>query len=170
VAPLGAAGNVPLFRVSDAAGNFAVAFTRSSIPGPLAIAVQACLRIVNASTNICGTNGVTPIFGALGGIWTGSFISSVVTSAIPVTAVLVQVGDTLTGSYVVRSGNSISGIVRATVVNGTAVDFRLQQTSAICLGLFTGRATVLGNVLTATYAGSDCQGPHTDGRVVLQRR
>jgi hypothetical protein len=170
VAPLGAAGNVPLFRVSDAAGNFAVAFTRSSIPGPLAIAAQACLRIVNASTNICGTNGVTPIFGALGGIWTGSFISSVVTSPIPVTAVLVQVGDTLTGSYVVRSGNSISGTVRATVVNGTAVDFRLQQTSAICLGLFSGRATVVGNVLTATYTGSDCQGPHTNGRVVLQRR
>jgi hypothetical protein len=169
VAPLGTSTNAPLFRTTDAAGNFAVTFTRSTIAGPLAIAAQGCLRLGTVSTNICGTNGVTPSVGALGGIWAGSFSSSVVPSPVPVTAVLVQVGDTLIGSYAVRLGNGPSGTVRATIVNGTAVDFRLQQTSAACPGTFNGQAAVTGNVLTATYAGSDCLGAHTNGRVVLQR-
>ncbi len=169
VAPLGTSNNVPLFRTTDAAGNFAVTFTRSTAAGPLAIAAQGCLRLGAVSTNICGTNGVTPSVGALGGLWAGSFSSSVVLSPVPVTAVLVQVGDTLTGSYAVRLGNGPSGTVRATIVNGTAVDFRLQQTSAACPGTFNGQAAVTGNVLTANYAGSDCLGAHTNGRVVLQR-
>ena len=169
VAPLGTSTNAPLFRQTDAAGNFAVTFTRAAAAGPLAIAAQGCLRLGAVSTNICGSNGVTPPVGALGGIWAGSFTSSVVPSPVPVTAVLVQVGDTLTGSYAVRLGNGPSGTVRATIVNGAAVDFRLRQTSANCLGTFDGQAAVTGNVLTATYTGSDCLGPHTNGRVVLQR-
>jgi hypothetical protein len=169
VAPLGTSTNAPFFRQTDAAGNFAVTFTRATAAGPLAIAAQGCLRLGAISTNICGTNGVTPNVGALGGLWSGSFTSSVVTSPAPVTAVLVQVGDTLTGSYAVRLGNGPSGTVRATIVNGTAVDFRLRQTSANCPGTFDGQAAVTGNVLTATYTGSDCLGAHTNGRVVLQR-
>ncbi len=169
VAPLGTSTNAPFFRVTDAAGNFAVTFTRASGAGPLAIAAQGCLRLGTVSTNICGSNGVTPVVGALGGIWAGSFTSSVVPNPVPVTAVLVQVGDTLTGSYAVRLGNGPSGTIRATVVNGTALDFRLQQTSTGCLGSFNGQAAVTGNVLTATYTGTDCQGPHANGRVLLQR-
>jgi hypothetical protein len=169
VAPLGTSTNAPFFRQTDAAGNFAVTFTRATGAGPLAIAAQGCLRLGAVSTNICGSNGVTPIVGALGGIWTGSFTSSVVASPAPVTAVLVQVGDTLTGSYAVRLGNGPSGTIRATVVNGSAVDFRLRQTSTNCPGAFDGQAAVTGNVLTATYTGSDCLGAHANGRVVLQR-
>ena len=167
VAPLGTSSNAPFFRQSDAAGNFSVTLTRGA--GPLAIAAQGCLRLGTVSTNICGTNGVTPVVGILGGIWAGSFTSSVVPSPVPVTAVLVQVGDTLTGSYAVRLGNGPSGTIRATVVNGTAVDFRLRQTTSTCLGSFDGQAAVTGNVLTATYTGSDCQGSHANGRVILQR-
>ncbi len=169
VAPLGTSTNTPFFRQTDAAGNFAVTFTRATAAGPLAIAAQGCLRLGTVSTNICGTTGVTPAVGALGGIWTGAFTSSVVPSPVPVTAVLVQVGDTLTGSYAVRLGNGPSGTIRATVVNGTAVDFRLRQTTAACPGTFDGQAAVTGNVLTATYTGTDCQGPHANGRVILQR-
>lgn len=169
VAPLGTSTNTPLFRQTDASGNFSVALTRAAAAGPLAIAAQGCLRLGAVSTNICGSNGVTPNVGALGGIWAGSFTSSVVVSAVPVTAVLVQVADTLIGSYAVRLGNGPSGTIRATIVNGTAVDFRLQQTSSICLGSFGGQAAVTGNVLTASYTGSDCLGPHTNGRVILRR-
>ena len=167
VAPLGTSSNAPFFRQSDATGNFSVQFTRAA--GPLAIAAQGCLRLGTVSTNVCGSNGVTPVVGALGGIWAGSFTSSVVASPVPVTAVLVQVGDTLTGSYAVRLGNGPSGTIRATVVNGTAVDFRLRQTSTNCLGTFDGQAAVTGNVLTASYTGSDCLGSHANGRVILQR-
>jgi hypothetical protein len=169
VAPLGTSTNTPFFRTTDAAGNFTVGFTRATAAGPLAIAAQGCLRLGAVSTNICATNGVTPSVGLLGGIWAGFITSSVVPNPVPVTAVLVQVGDTLTGSYSVRLGNGPSGTVRATVVNGAAVDFRLQQTSTGCPGTFNGQATVTGNVLTATYTGSDCQGPHTNGRTVLRR-
>ncbi len=169
LAPLGTSSNTPFFRTTDVAGNFTVAFTRATTAGPLAIAAQGCLRLGAVSTNICGTNGVTPSVGALGGIWVGFITSSVVPSPAPVTAVLVQVGDTLIGSYAIRLGNGPSGTVRATVVNGSAVDFRLQQTSPACPGTFSGQATVTGNVLTATYAGNDCQGPHTNGRTVLRR-
>ena len=65
------------------------------------------------------------------------------------------------GTYSASSGGS--GNVDG-VVSGNTIYFALNQTTAGCVGSFSGTATVNGGTLNFTFTGSDCLGNHNNGR------
>ena len=71
---------------------------------------------------------------------------------------LVQSGSDVTGQYASQfEGGTISG----QYVAGMNFTFTLTETTPGCPGSFTGTATVDGDTMTLSYAGSNCEGHFT---------
>jgi hypothetical protein len=106
------------------------------------------------------------------GSYTGTFASTIATATgqivpvdVPINLTLTQAQDRVTGTYEVMLFNGPRGTVSADVSGERLLNISLGQ-SGPCTGSFAGSATVDPTTrrIIASYAGSDCQGTHTNGR------
>lgn len=90
------------------------------------------------------------------GTWNGCYTSTVFHISIPVVQVFQQLGKTVTGSYLSKTGAQGVTYGLATSqnqMNGTSLQF-----SNICPGSFGMKASITNDVLTWSFDGADCKG------------
>lgn len=85
-----------------------------------------------------------------------------------ITLSLVRRETTLYGVWQLRTGGG--GPVQGTVGEDGTLSFRMENAAPECAGTFEGRAKVEKKVMSGVYAGKDCEGKVSDGRLDLGLR
>lgn len=101
----------------------------------------------------------------IAGKWTGTFASSIVSST-PISLSLSQTTTLVTGSFDINNGagsGNLSGSVAGDIFTFTA------SQSIPCVAVFNGSATINKNKMNATFTGTDCFGPITNGIAILNK-
>jgi Bacterial Ig-like domain (group 2) len=159
---------------SDAQGLFTVAVTAQG-NRTFTVSMAACLPIVGA-TDVCVEHEVNGSSLDITGDYTGRFSSTITTPGgvvvpvnVPLNVYLTQTQNGITGTYDVLLFNGQRGSVSAITFELLLLNFTLNQ-FAPCPGVISGQATfnVTTRAIASSYAGSDCQGVHTNGASTLQ--
>jgi hypothetical protein len=126
------------------------------VDGDGAVTVDEIVAAVNAALTGCPPAPTpTPAGLDVSGHWTGSLANS---GAPPTTLQydLMQLGTAVTGTW--STSDAGEGSVDATLVGQGLNPFILNETTPGCAGRFSGTATINGDSMTFSYAGSDCDG------------
>jgi hypothetical protein len=166
-APFAVTGDALTVATSGSSGTITLNGTFTSATaasGTLVVTSTRCGGSINATWTATKASGPAA---DLTGTWTGSYSTSLISNS-SIVLTITQTGPTLSGTYVSPNGGmgSISG-----VVSGKVGTFRLNQTTAGCIGHFDGHAALNEGpeFLFFSYAGSDCLGTHAHAGGTVSR-
>ncbi len=132
----------------------------------LAVGVAACAPLTGSSVDPVGPLFASGAGPTRGDLWIGGYEDSRGAGTIQVRAT--RDGPRLTGIWWLRTGGA--GTLAAEASGPGAVRFRLWTDARTCPGSVEGSGVITADVWTGTYAGQDCQGPVTGGRLWLKRQ
>ncbi len=100
-------------------------------------------------------------------VWVGRYRDS--RGAGDVTFTLVRGATTVSGTWQLRTGGG-GPVTALAEARARRFQLRMENTAPECPGTFEGSAEITDTTLAATYRGSDCEGPVSDGHLELRVR